>query len=157
MDSGWEGTVAQALEHMDEVKAYAKNIARLQFLIRYTFEGQERLYLPDFIAKIDDGHDKDDLLNLIIEVSGEQRGDKDAKVATVESLWVPAVNNCGRIGRWAFVQVREPHLVMREVYASYILFYGVYIMQKKKRFNTCLWIWQLGVFQNPWPNFGQPI
>jgi len=115
MDSGWEGTVAQALEHMDEVKAYAKNIARMDFLIPYTFGGQERSYLPDFIAKIEDGHGKDDLLNLVIEVSGERRDDKDAKVATVESLWIQAVNNCGRFGRWSFIQVKDPHLVMKEI------------------------------------------
>jgi len=124
MDSGWEGTVAQALEHMGEVKAYAKNIARMDFLIPYTFGGQERSYLPDFIAKIDDGHGKDGLLNLIIEVSGERRDDKDAKVATVESLWVPAVNNAGRFGRWAFIQIKDPHKVMleiREKFAPHLL------------------------------------
>jgi len=33
MDSGWEGTVTQALEQMDEVKADVKNIARLGLLI----------------------------------------------------------------------------------------------------------------------------
>lgn len=127
MDSGWEGTVAQALEHMGEVKAYAKNITRLDFLIPYTIGGQERSYLPDFIARIDDGHGKEDLLNLIIEVSGERRDDKDAKVATVESLWVPAVNNAGRFGRWGFVQVKDPHKVMleiRERFAPHLLLAG---------------------------------
>jgi type III restriction enzyme len=115
MDSGWEGTVAQALEHMGEVKSYVKNIARMDFLIPYTIGGQERSYLPDFIARIDDGRGEGDLLNLIIEVSGEQRDDKDAKVATVESLWVPAVNNDGRFGRWGFIQIKDPHQVMKEI------------------------------------------
>lgn len=119
MDSGWEGTVAQALEHMDEVKAYAKNITRLDFTVPYTLGGQERSYLPDFIAKIDDGHGPDDLLNLIIEVSGERRDDKDAKVATMESLWVPAINNDGRFGRWGFIQVKDPHQVTKEFKKSF--------------------------------------
>lgn len=100
LDSGWEGTVAKALEQMDEVKAYVKNIPRLDFLIPYTIGGQQHAYLTDFIARIDDGHGEDDLLNLIIEVSGEKRDAKDAKVATVESLWVPAVNHAKRFGRW---------------------------------------------------------
>jgi type III restriction enzyme len=115
MDSGWEGTVAQALEHMGEVKAYVKNITRLDFLIPYTIGGQERSYLPDFIARIDDGQGEGDLLNLIIEVSGERRDDKDAKVATVENLWVPAVNNDGRFGRWGFIQIKDPYQVMKEI------------------------------------------
>ncbi|WP_295431961.1 BPTD_3080 family restriction endonuclease [uncultured Thiodictyon sp.] len=109
LDSGWEGTVAKSLEDMDEVHAYVKNIPRLDFLIPYTVGGQTRTYLVDFIARIDDGHGAADLLNLLIEVSGEKRDDKDAKVATVQTLWVPAVNNDGRFGRWGFVQVKDPH------------------------------------------------
>jgi hypothetical protein len=61
-----------------------------------------------FIAVIDDGHGQDDRLNLIIEVTGEKRKDKAAKVATARNLWVPAVNNDGTYGRWQFVEVADP-------------------------------------------------
>ena len=27
---------------------------------------------------------------------------------TVESLWIPAVNNCQQFGRWAFLEVKDP-------------------------------------------------
>ena len=46
-------------------------------------------------------------LNLVIEVTGEGRKDKAAKVGAARTLWVPAVNN-GGFGRWAFVEVTDP-------------------------------------------------
>ena len=48
------------------------------------------------------------ILNLIVEVTGEARKDKAAKVTTARTLWVPAVNNHGGFGRWAFVEVTDP-------------------------------------------------
>ena len=48
------------------------------------------------------------ILNLIVEVSGEARKDKAAKVATARTLFVPAVNNHGGFGLWAFVEVTDP-------------------------------------------------
>ena len=65
-------------------------------------------YIPDFIVCIDDGHGPDDLLNLIVEVTGEKKKDKEAKVATARTLWVPAVNNHGGFGRWAFIEIADP-------------------------------------------------
>jgi type III restriction enzyme len=47
-------------------------------------------------------------LNLIVEVSGEARKDKAAKVAAARNLWIPAVNNDGRWGRWAFIEIVDP-------------------------------------------------
>jgi type III restriction enzyme len=47
-------------------------------------------------------------LNLILEVSGEPRKDKAAKVATARTLWVPAVNNHGGFGRWMFLEITDP-------------------------------------------------
>ena len=47
-------------------------------------------------------------LNLIVEVSGYQEKDKVAKVATATNLWVPAVNNHGGFGRWAFIEISDP-------------------------------------------------
>jgi type III restriction enzyme len=107
-DTGsWEQKMAQVLEEMDEVDRYVKNHG-LNFIIPYTLLGVERGYLPDFIACIDDGHGPDDRLNLIIEVTGEKKKDKAAKVATARTLWIPAVNNHGGFGRWAFLEIVDP-------------------------------------------------
>ena len=107
-DTGtWEQKMAQALEEMDEVVCYVKN-QNLGFTIPYTLNGEERGYIPDYLVHINDGHGADDLLNLILEVSGEARKDKAAKVATARTLWVPAINNHGGFGRWAFLEISDP-------------------------------------------------
>jgi type III restriction enzyme len=107
-DTGsWEQKTAQVLEDMVEVVRYVKN-EKLGFTIPYAIEGKEKQYVPDFIACIDDGHGPDNLLNLIIEVSGEARKDKAAKVATARTQWIPAVNNHGGFGRWSFLEVSDP-------------------------------------------------
>jgi type III restriction enzyme len=109
----WEQKLAQVLEEMDEVVCYVKN-QNLGFTIPYTLDGEERNYIPDFIARVRDpsaseGDRRDeDLLNLLIEVSGEKKKDKAAKVATARNLWVPAVNNHGGLGRWAFLEISDP-------------------------------------------------
>lgn len=105
--TSWEQKLAQVLEDMDEVVRYVKN-HNLGFFIPYTLGGEEKNYIPDFIACIDDGHGPDDLLNLIVEVTGEKKKDKAAKVATARTLWVPAVNNHGGYGRWAFIEIADP-------------------------------------------------
>lgn len=107
IDSGWESKMAQTLEEMKEVKAYVKNY-NLGFTIPYIFGGEEKNYYPDFIVRIDDGHGNNDLLNLIVEVSGEERRDKKEKVATAQNLWVPAINNHGDFGRWSFIEINDP-------------------------------------------------
>lgn len=108
LDSGWEGKLAEVIEdELDEVTHYVKNF-QLGFSIPYTFNGQEKSYLPDYILRVDDGHGKDDLLNLIIEVSGEARKDKAAKVETARNLWIPAINNHSGFGRWAFLEIVDP-------------------------------------------------
>lgn len=103
----WEQKMAQVLEDMDEVVRYVKN-HNLGFTIPYTIDGEERNYIPDFIAHVEDGHGPDDMLNLLVEVSGEKRKDKDTKVSTARTLWVPAVNNHGEFGRWAFIEISDP-------------------------------------------------
>jgi type III restriction enzyme len=103
----WEQKMAETLEDMKEVVRYVKN-ERLYFAIPYTINGEEHKYTPDFIAVIDDGNGAENLLNVIIEVSGEPKKDKAAKVSTAKTLWVPSVNNHGGFGRWQFVEVTDP-------------------------------------------------
>jgi type III restriction enzyme len=103
----WEQKMAQALEDMEEVFCYVKN-QNLGFSIPYTINGNQRNYVPDFIVRIDDGQGPENPLNLIVEVTGAKDRDKEAKVATATTLWVPAVNNAGTWGRWAFLEVADP-------------------------------------------------
>lgn len=105
-DSGWEINLAQTLEQMPEVLAYVKNQG-LGFFVPYTFEGRQANYMPDFIVRYNDGEEEP--LNLIIEVSGQQKKDKQQKVMTATDQWVPAVNNAGAYGRWAFLEVTDPY------------------------------------------------
>ncbi|MHB8646155.1 MAG: BPTD_3080 family restriction endonuclease [Thermomicrobiales bacterium] len=103
----WEQKMAQVLEEMPEVVAYVKNQG-LGFTIPYTLSGEEHQYIPDFIVRLDDGHGRDDLLNLIVETSGEPIKEKAAKVTTARTLWIPAVNNDGTFGRWSFIEITDP-------------------------------------------------
>ncbi|HXJ91391.1 MAG TPA: DEAD/DEAH box helicase family protein [Terriglobia bacterium] len=104
----WEQKLAQTLENMDgEVICYVKN-DHVGFTIPYTLNGEQENYRPDFIVRVNDGHGPEDPLNLILEVTGDRDGKKAAKVATARDLWVPAVNNQGRFGRWAFVEISNP-------------------------------------------------
>ena len=94
---------------MPEVVAYAKNQG-LNFKIPYTYEGRAGNYVPDFLICLRDAASTgdDDLLTLVLEVSGEARKDKQTKVAAAEHLWIPAVNNWAGLGRWAFLEVTDP-------------------------------------------------
>lgn len=104
-DTGtWEQKVAQSLEEMEEVLYYVKN-QNLGFLIPYTINGEEHDYEPDFIVKIKTDNEP---LNLIIEVSGRKKKEKDVKTATARNLWVPAINNHGGFGKWDFIEITDP-------------------------------------------------
>ena len=108
-DSDWESAVCQRLEAMAEVRAYAKKQG-IGFRIPYTCDGRAGNYYPDLIVKLDDGRGTADLLNLILEVSGQRKREKDAKVQTAKTMWVPAVNNLGTFGRWAFLEIDGSNL-----------------------------------------------
>ncbi|MDQ3691539.1 MAG: DEAD/DEAH box helicase family protein [Chloroflexota bacterium] len=103
-DSGWESKIGDTLDHMDEVLAWFKNPGVLR--IPYTHEGAQGHYVPDFVVRIDDG--RPDPLNLVIEVTGERKKDKVAKVDAASTYWVPAVNNLGEFGRWGLTEVTDP-------------------------------------------------
>ncbi len=106
--TSWEQKLAQSLEDMDEVARYVKN-QNLGFTIPYILNGEQKNYIPDFIVCIQDGHGQEDLLNLIIEVTGERTAEKQAKVSTAKTLWIPAVNAHGGFGRWEFVEIQDPY------------------------------------------------
>jgi type III restriction enzyme len=103
-DTGsWEQKMASVLEEMEEVQSYVKNY-NLGFTIPYVVNGEEKSYYPDFLVRLNSPYP----LNLIIEVTGEAKKDKAAKTATARTLWVPAVNNHGGFGKWAFLEIADP-------------------------------------------------
>jgi type III restriction enzyme len=61
--------------------------------------------VPDFLIRLRDPASRgdDDLLTLLLEVSGEAKKEKQAKVAAAADLWTPAIN-WGGLGRWAFLE-----------------------------------------------------
>ena len=101
----WEQKMAQALEEMEEVVSYVKNHG-LNFTMPYILNGEEKNYYPDYIVKIK-GKDGE-IVNLIIEVTGEKKKEKAVKVATARNFWIPAVNNHGGYGRWGFIEITDP-------------------------------------------------
>jgi type III restriction enzyme len=100
-DSDWEAELCRVAEAHPRVLAYVKNQS-LGFEIPYLLGSTPRRYLPDFIVRIDDGHD--DPLNLIVEIKGYRGEDAKEKATTMDAYWVPGVNNLGRYGRWAFAE-----------------------------------------------------
>ncbi|MBN2429391.1 MAG: DEAD/DEAH box helicase family protein [Deltaproteobacteria bacterium] len=106
LDSDWEGEFCRVAEGHPKVKAYVKN-HNLGFEVPYRYGSETRRYLPDFIVQIDDGRGDDDLLHLIVEIKGYRREDAKEKKSTMETYWVPGVNNLGNYGRWAFAEFTE--------------------------------------------------
>ena len=88
------------------MKAYVKN-HNLGLEVPYRYGSETRRYLPDFIVLVDDGHGVDAPLHLIVEIKGYRREDAKEKKATMETYWVPGVNNLGNYGRWAFAEFTD--------------------------------------------------
>lgn len=95
----WEQSAAFSLDTHPTVLSWVKN-DHLGFHIRYRKGGAPRSYVPDFIAKLDNG------VNLIVEVKG-QIGDAETKKAAAQR-WVNAMNLDGRYGQWAYEMVLHP-------------------------------------------------
>jgi len=93
-----------------KVRAYVKN-HNLGLEVPYRYGSEIRKYLPDFIVLVDDGHGPDDLLHLIVEIKGYRREDAKEKKSTMETYWVPGVNNLKTYGRWAFAEFTEVYQI----------------------------------------------
>lgn len=88
------------------MKTYVKN-HNLGLDVPYRYGSEVRRYIPDFIVQVDDGHGNEDLLLLIVEIKGYRREDTRVKKTTMETYWVPEVNNLGSYGRWAFAEFTD--------------------------------------------------
>jgi len=110
LDSDWEGEFCRVAESHPQVRAYVKN-HNLGLEVPYRYGSETRKYLPDFIVRVDDGHGPDDLLNLIVEIKGYRREDAKEKKLTMDTYWVPGVNNLQQYGRWAFAEFIEVYKI----------------------------------------------
>jgi type III restriction enzyme len=105
-DSDWEAEFCRIAEAHPRVCAYVKN-HNLGFEVPYRFGSEAHKYLPDFIVLVDDGHGEDDLLHLVVEIKGYRLENAKVKKATMDTYWVPGVNNSGAFGRWAFAEFTD--------------------------------------------------
>ena len=100
-------------EQHSAVLSYVKNQG-LGFEIPYKDGSTARVYVPDFIVKLDDGRGADDPLYLVVEVKGYRRENVKLKSETVKTQWVPGVNNLGLYGRWAFEEFNDIYEIDKE-------------------------------------------
>ena len=110
LDSDWEAEFCRVAESHPLVRAYVKN-HNLGLEVPYRYGSEIRKYLPDFIVLVDDGHGPNDLLHLVVEIKGYRREDAKEKKSTMETYWVPGVNNLKQYGRWAFVEFTEVYQI----------------------------------------------
>jgi type III restriction enzyme len=115
LDSDWEGEFCRVAESHPKVKAYVKN-HNLGLEVPYRYGSETRKYLPDFIVLVDDGHPphadgSPDLLHLIVEIKGYRREDAKEKKSTMETYWVPGVNNLNKHGRWSFAEFTDVYSI----------------------------------------------
>jgi type III restriction enzyme len=106
LDSDWEGEFCRVAEKHPRVIAYVKNHS-LGLEVPYRYGSETRQYRPDFIVLVDDGHGMNDPLHLIVEIKGYRREDAKDKKSTMDTYWIPGVNNLGTHGRWAFVEFTD--------------------------------------------------
>ena len=111
LDSDWEAEFCRMAESHPQVKSYVKN-HNLGFEVPYRYGSDTHTYLPDFIVLVDDGHD--DPLHLVVEIKGYRGEDAKEKKATMETYWVPGVNNLGQYGRWAFAEFTDVYQIEAE-------------------------------------------
>ena len=115
LDSDWEGEFCRAVEAHPRVRAYIKNQG-LGFEVPYRYGSNMRKYIPDFIVRVDDGHE--DLLNLIVEIKGYRGEDAKEKKSTMDTYWIPGVNHLTTYGRWAFLELKDVYLIQDQFGAS---------------------------------------
>jgi type III restriction enzyme len=112
-DSQWEAEFCRVAESHPKVRAYVKNHS-LGFEVPYRFGGEQRKYRPDFIVLIDDDQGPEDLLHLVVEIKGYRGEDAKEKKGTMDTYWVPGVNNIGTYGRWAFAEFTDIYEIESE-------------------------------------------
>jgi type III restriction enzyme len=117
LDSDWEAEFCRVVESHPSVRAYVKN-HNLGLEVPYRYGSETRMYRPDFIVRVEDGHGDEDLLSLIVEIKGFRREDAKEKKSTMEAYWIPGVNHLAAHGRWAFAEFTEVYQIQSDFAAK---------------------------------------
>ena len=113
--ASWEQSAAFRLEQAAQqglVRFYARNEG-MELSIPYEFLGVDHGYEPDFLVRMAMPDGEPDL-TLVLEVKGFEDNQTTAKHEGARR-WVRAVNNWGKLGRWAFHVCRNPQMLEREL------------------------------------------
>ena len=106
----WEQTAAFRLEMAVKhgvVLYYAKN-DHLGLMIPYEYLGVEHNYLPDYLVRMANG------VTLLLEIKGQEDNQAKAKHDSGHR-WISAVNNWGKLGKWALHICRNPQMLEKEL------------------------------------------
>ena len=117
LDSDWEAEFARVVEQHPRVISYVKNQG-LGLEIPYKDGASARVYLPDFIVKIDDGNGPDDPLHLVVEIKGYRQENVKLKSETTRTQWLAGVNNLGSFGRWEFAELSDIYAMETDLAAK---------------------------------------
>jgi type III restriction enzyme len=110
LDSDWEAEFCRVAEAHPKVRAYVKN-HNLGLDVPYLLGSETHQYRPDFIVLVDDGRGADDPLHLVVEIKGYRGEDAKDKKSTMETYWVPGVNNLKTYGHWAIAEFGEVYQI----------------------------------------------
>ena len=116
-DNSWELQAARILDDHPAVTAWVRN-DRQRWQIPYMWEGKWASYEPDFIAHIEQGDTK---INLVIEIKGEEHPQDLEKKRWAEQYWKPAVNGSEDLAgpaTWDYLYVIDPgklHMQLTEI------------------------------------------
>jgi len=80
--------------------------------VPYRLGSEARRYWPDFVLRV--GGNGQEPVNLIVEIKGYRGEDAKDKKNTMDSYWIPGVNNLGSFGTWAFAEFTNIYEVETE-------------------------------------------
>jgi len=108
----WTQDRLKANEFINHVRALEKRIScEITFprLLGYRYEFPSETLAANFT------NESRLVLSTLDVPTKTENAPKEAKVATARLLWVPAVNNHGGFGRWAFMEIRDPWNAKNEI------------------------------------------
>jgi type III restriction enzyme len=112
----WEQSAAFRLEMAARkgiVGCYARNDG-LELTIPYEWHGVEHSYEPDYLVRLTPPAADAAAPTVVLEIKGMLTEQDKAKHEAARR-WVAAVNNWGKLGRWAFHVCRDPQMLEREL------------------------------------------
>jgi type III restriction enzyme len=94
-------------------RCYARNDG-LGLTIPYEWYKVDRSYEPDYLVRLATPATEAMELTVVLEIKGMLTEEDKAKHEAARR-WVAAVNNWGKLGRWAFHVCRDPQMLEREL------------------------------------------